>query len=582
MDERIARYEALVPEHLDGLQLGCVCRDHACVWRLWSPLAKSVTLKCNGVSYAMTEQDHTWVCSLEGDYHLAEYSYVIQFDRYEEEIPDPYAVGCRANGFPSVAVNRMRTHPEGWEDDRRPTFDDTTKRVVWEMHVGDFSAAEPDIFVHPGKFLAFTEEPAIRYLKDLGVTHVQLMPIFDYATVDEKKESGLANDGNYNWGYDPANFNCVEGSYATGPDDPVSRIRELKQLVSALHRAGIGVVMDVVYNHMYEHPTPVLERACPGYYFRAGGNASGCGNEVATERTMVRQYLLDSLRYWQSEYHLDGFRFDLMGVFDQSAVKEIQKSLRAAQNAQEVLLYGEPWSALPPTFDDPETDACDRDHPIDGVGYFNDAFRDCTRRFATGQTGFEADFAALLQRDDDSVNYTSCHDDLTLWDAIHKEDHDYDGHNLISIAQNKLAAALTLTARGIALMLGGEENARTKHGHPNTYNAGFQANRFSLQRANDYAELHDYYRGLICIVRRYGFNGPKQFFIVEPRLLAYYENRYALIFNASDETKTISLKSGHWKILVNETSSEIGLDHESDELAVPPRAFYLLEQKESD
>lgn len=345
-----------------------VCNDGA-QFALWAPTASHVTLRlfAHGTDaepgsgmlgeYPMHyESDGAWVQDVPSAVHGVYYDYLIEFaDGFVTRSADPWARAAGANGRRSMVVDLSRTDPDGWDADRRPTTP-MSSDVIWETHIGDFSNAQSSGVPaeHRGKYLAFTDlgttlngegtfPTCVEYLKNLGITVVQLLPFYDYGSVDETCTGG------YNWGYDPVNYNVPEGSYSTNPYDGAVRIRECKAMVQALHAAGITVVMDVVYNHMYTTDN-WFERVVPGYFCRrtddgAFANGSGCGCDMATEHEMFRRFMVESVTYWASEYHLDGFRFDLMGLIDVETMRRIRASLDALPNGRSILMYGEPWAA---------------------------------------------------------------------------------------------------------------------------------------------------------------------------------------------------------------------------------------------
>ena len=332
--------------------------------RLWAPTADQVMVNlyrqgdkgfCIG-SLTMEKREHgCWTIYLPGDQHGMYYTFSVRVNGQVRETGDPYARAAGVNGNRSMIVDLRRTDPSGWQFDRRPVIP-PARRVIWEVSVRDFSWDPDGGFDRPwrGKYLAFTQEgttlcgdgiypTGLNYLRRLGVSHIQLMPVFDFGSVDEARPLRLQ----YNWGYDPTNYNVPEGSYSTDPYHGEVRIREFKQMVAALHKAGFGVVMDVVYNHMYRHEN-VLNDTVPYYFFRQNpdgsfSNGSGCGCEFCCERPMARRYMIDSLLYWAKEYHIDGFRFDLMGLFDVDTMNEARAALDKLPRGQEILMYGEPW-----------------------------------------------------------------------------------------------------------------------------------------------------------------------------------------------------------------------------------------------
>lgn len=447
---------------------------------------------------------------------------------------DPYARACGCNSGRSMAVDSGRTNPAGWETDKRP--ERTTEQIIYEMHIKDFScdasSGVPEAF--RGKYKAFTlegtmldgnkEQPTcLDYLKKLGVTHVQLMPVFDFGSIDE------AGDGEtYNWGYDPVNYNVPEGSYATDPYNGEVRMRELKELVLALHRHGIRVIMDVVYNHTYSLDS-CFTKTAPGYFYRqfADGvyaNGSACGNDLASEREMCGKYILESVLYWAEEYHMDGFRFDLMGLLDTELLNRIRRELDARFGKDEILLYGEPWRAAPSPMAEGFLPCLKENIHLleDGVGIFCDNTRDAIKGhvfyedvpgFVNGGrnleneilhavrawTGGNGSFGAKAPSQ--IISYLSAHDNLTLWDKLMVTlfpDEAFDLRHEQAVRANKLAAAVCFTCQGRIFFLGGEEAARTKMGISNSYRSSAAINGIDWKRVYEYEDLVSYYRGLIA------------------------------------------------------------------------------------
>lgn len=483
-----------------------------------------------------------WGLTVPGDLDGVYYTYEITNFGVAAETADPYAKAAGVNGGRSMVIDLSATDPEGWQDDRFQRPEHPTDAAVWEVHVGDFSN-DPDCGVRKewrGKYLAFTEPDTtlpdgktptcVAYLRRLGVTHVQLLPVFDYGSVDEARPQGA-----FNWGYDPVNYNVPEGSYSTDPYDGRVRIREFKQMVGALHRAGIGVVMDVVCNHTFESEGSWFHRTVPYYYHRAApdgtfADGSACGNEIASERCMCRRYLVDSVLYWAGEYHIDGFRFDLMGLLDVETMNEIRRRLDELPEGRKILMYGEPWSACAPSlpagcfpadkrhvrlldprigaFSDGTRDSIRGDvfirHKqgfVQGEGKLSDAVRASLQGWT--QNLFEEPFASAPTQ---VVSYVSVHDNLTLWDklvASTKRGRAYAEYDGGVVALNKLCAVLYLMAQGMPLFQAGEEFARTKCGMDNSFRASPSRNRLDWGRTVIFSDLVGYYRGLLRIRRAF-------------------------------------------------------------------------------
>ena len=535
-----------------GNDLGAVWRSSATAFRLWAPTACSAALHRFatgtdaepeaadlGTLAMQRSEGGTWYLELAGDLAGQYYQYELQFpDGTSTVTADPYAHAAGAGGTRSMVLNQAAAVPDGWQKDERPAIP-AHARSVWEVHVADFTA-DPASGVpqaYRGKFMGFTVDgttlngdgvhpTGLNYLKRLGVTHVQLQPIFDFATVDE------VSGEDYNWGYDPLNYNLPEGSYATDAFHGEVRVRECRAMIQALHSAGLGVVMDVVYNHTY-YSYSWLERTVPGYWNRRWENGSltngsGCGCDLASERTMVRKYLVDSCVYWAKEYHIDGFRFDLMALHDVETMNAIRAALDALPGGEDILMYGEPWQGGSTRM---EHGAIPANKQAAGlldsrIGFFCDNTRDAIKGgvFNAGSAGYingdmhcgyqvlhsipawrggQADF--MPQAPGQVVQYVSAHDNYTLWDKLKCVAHrgDYAAPDADLLAQNRMAAGIYLTCQGLPIKQGGEEFARTKHGDHNTYRGPLELNRLDWTRAAQLEELVQYYHGLLEIRKAY-------------------------------------------------------------------------------
>ena len=587
--------------------------------RLWAPTAQSVSVNlyrrgdggvCIGSLPLENRGQGVWSVYLPGDQHGRYYTFTLRAEGASWEAADPYAKAAGVNGKRSMIADFARIDPPGWERDQRPNIP-ASHRTVWEVGVRDFSQ-DPASGVHPawrGKFLAFTQQgttlhsdgvhpTCLNYLKRLGVTYVQLMPIFDFGSVDESRP--LTRQ--YNWGYDPANFNVPEGSYSTDPTRGEVRIRECKQMIAALHAAGIGVVMDVVYNHMYGSDN-VLNRAVPYYYFRQNpdgsfSNGSGCGNEFASERPMARRYLIESVRYWAKEYHIDGFRFDLMGLYDVETINQLRAELDKLPGGETILMYGEPWQGGCSTLHTYEANKNNLAMLSDRIGIFCDNTRDAIKGgcFNAREPGYVegkesalwdigASVAAWCRSGSlpphspgQIVSYVSAHDNFTLWDKlllVRYANPEYSAMDSVALAQNRLAAGIGLTSMGLPFWQAGEEFARTKKGQGNTYRSSPALNRLDWARAEQYHSLVDYYRGLIGL--RYAFprlgaldkDSPAaiQFFSLEQPLVGWQLparfgdgalwQALCVFYNPTEQYKTVPLPGGSWKLLSDGVSSSL-------------------------
>ncbi|MBQ2947429.1 MAG: type I pullulanase [Clostridia bacterium] len=540
--------EAFEREYHCDAPLGTFCAEEGTHFALWAPTAQAVTLRLYGEGHwgeafaclpLVRGARGLWTADLGDNLDGVYYDYEVTVDGQTRQTADPYARACGANGWRSMVIDLARTDPEGWADDRAPKRQ--TEDIIYELHVRDFSwdASSGVPEAYRGKYKALTLEGTRRggkgrtptclaHLKHLGVTHVQLLPVYDYGSVDECADP--RNPNVFNWGYDPVNYNVPEGSYATDPYHGEVRIRELKEAVQALHRAGLRVVMDVVYNHTY-HLDSWLFRTAPWYHYRqnedgSASNGSGCGSEIATERSMCTRYILDSVLYWAEEYHIDGFRFDLMGLMDAPLMERIRSELDRRYGAGEKLVYGEPWTGGTPHAR-PGTALCHKQqlrHLHTGIGAFCDGLRDAVKgsvfhareggfvnggpfsvqqlaQCIRGYAGEQDVFSAPSQ----TIAYLSAHDDWTLWDKLVMTiagDRRFVPLRGEILRANRLAAATYLCCQGRPFFLGGEEFGRTKLGERNSYRSWLGINRMDWNRAGRCRALVDYYRGLIALRRK--------------------------------------------------------------------------------
>ena len=611
-----------VPFHRENYYTGPLGPDYApggtCL-RLWAPTAEAVTVtlyhKGDGGAVLGTEPlvrgaHGVWSIWLPGEQHGRYYTFAVTVDGITRETGDPYARAAGVNGVRSMIVDLARTAPSGWERDVRPTIP-PAQRAVWEVSVRDFSqdAASGVRPAWRGKYMAFTQQgttlhgdgihpTCLNYLKRLGVKYVQLMPIFDFGSVDEAKP--LLRQ--YNWGYDPTNFNVPEGSYSTDPTRGEVRIRECREMIAALHAAGIGVVMDVVYNHTYRTENP-LNNTVPYYFFRQNAdgsfsNGSGCGNEFASERPMARRYLIDSILYWAKEYHIDGFRFDLMGLYDAESINAVRAALDSLPGGRDILLYGEPWQGGASQLHRYEANKANLAMLNERVGIFCDDTRDAIKGgcfdarepgYVEGKPGSFWDIGAAVAawcRSDrlpphapsQIVSYVSAHDNFTLWDkllCVRYEKPEFTARDSVALAQNRLAAGIYLTSFGLPFMQAGEEFARTKKGVGNSYRSSPALNRLDWNRAEQYHALVDYYRGLLALRAAFPRLGSTdrhapealQFFALEQPLVGWTLpavwgdgaawSALCVFYNPTETACTVPLPAGQWKLLSDGTSSSL-------------------------
>lgn len=645
----------------DGSDLGMSYLEGAYTFKVWSPHAKNVHLnlyqsgsiheKTLLKQLPMTQTENVWTITIEEDLEHLFYTYAFHHeDEQITEAPDLYSKAVGINGDRTAIIHLENTNPTNWETDQHVMQEHLTDAIIWEVHVEDFSS-DPASGIRPdyqGKYLGFTEDDTtlynagefptgLNYLAQLNVNYVHLLPIYDFANNEE--------DNTYNWGYDPKNYMVPEGKYSTNPRDPHARIRELKQLIQSLHQKNIGVIMDVVYNHTYETEDSWFEYTVPGYYFRKDehgkfSDGSGVGNETASERQMMRKYMIDSLLYWVEEYHIDGFRFDLMGVHDTETMNEIRRTLDV-RGYEQVILYGEPWAGGPLALPDPYKAANIENIAefSDRIGVFNEVFRDAIKgdvfiaevggflqgnlpskkvtnsskklaaalmahtQFHAGEYQLPRE-AAWASKPTEIINYSSSHDNLSLYDKLSATTRQIPEccQEKQLIFMHKINATLLFTAQGGIFYQAGEEFMRTKYGHANSYNASISINHLDWARAAEFYEVSQYYRELGAIRKKYvplrdetTRTAEAMYFDDLPDdLLAYcvpnviddelaWENLVVLA-NTGEEPALIPLphdEDGHaqdWTILA--TADEInqnGLGSlYGDKIFVKPKELYLL------
>ncbi len=513
-------------------------------FRLWSPKAEAVRLmiyptdrnsKAIETVDMKASENGTWTASLAGNYYGKFYSFSIKHNgRWLDETPGVWAKAVGTNGHRAAIIDFDTTDPAGWSDDRGPVVDNITDVVLYEMHHRDFSVDPSSGIVNKGKFLALTEagthnqtgeSTGIDHLKELGVTHVHILPSYDYNSVDE---ANLPSN-QYNWGYDPYNYNVPEGSYSTNPADPVVRVREMKEMIKALHDAGIGVVMDVVYNHTADNDGSNFSLTAPGYYYRhrsdgSYSDASGCGNETASERKQMSDFIVNSVKYWANEYHVDGFRFDLMAIHDTETMDRVAAELKKINPS--IFVYGEGWTAGDSPLPAERRALKENVATMEGIAVFSDDIRDAVkghysnaadRGFATGKPGNEetvkigivastahpqVDYSkgnnskfAYASAPTQIINYVSCHDDLTLTDKLAKSMPEASETERQRAA--RLAQTIVFTSQGTPFMFAGEEVFRDKKGVHNSYKSPDSINAIDWNLKHKNSEQFEYYRQLI-------------------------------------------------------------------------------------
>ena len=598
--------------HCDA-PLGVFSSPEGTEFRLWAPTAQAVKL------FLYDDGDHApawaqvplergeyglWSYATEYDLDGKYYDYEVTVDGTARRTADPYAKACGVNGNRSMVLDLSRTDPECWQQDVPPARG--PEQVIYELHIKDFSW-DPAGGFDPkdrGHYSALCRTgttlhgdglhpTGIDYLKRLGVTHIQLMPVYDYGSVDER---GFAEQ--YNWGYDPVNYNVPEGSYSSDPYHGEVRIRELKEAIQALHRQGFRVIMDVVYNHTYALDS-WLWRTVPWYYYRqnedgTASNGSGCGNELASERSMCAQYILDSVLYWAEEYHMDGFRFDLMGLLDTGLMERIRSALDERFGKGEKLVYGEPWAAAGSAVR-PGTKLCTKEHMRE-LSYHIGAFCDNTRDAVKGSVmdekslGFvnggyiSADYVRQCvagwatggsDAPSQTITYLSCHDDWTLWDKLVctlSPQKRFHSHSSKVLRANRLAAAINFSCQGYPFFLAGEEFGRTKGGIKNSYRSSPSINQLDWERAWSNHRLVDYYRGLIALRKKLPCLQDKSV-DASRRIVSAVDlaegcvglslrdedgkqwDKILLLFHTGTHPADVTLPDGRWQVLADAVSS---------------------------
>ena len=530
-----------------GNDLGATYSKDKTVFKVWSPLADEAAVllyhKCTDEKpyrrLPMTKsKEGVWSKVAHGDLNGVYYTYQINHDGLIEETIDIYAKTAGVNGIMGMVIDMEETNPAGWDSYEPIKLESYTDAVLYELHVRDFSIDESGHFCYKGRFLAFVEKGLVNdagdpvgidHIKDLGVTHVHLMPCFDYQTVDEADY----HRPQFNWGYDPMNFNVPEGSYSTNPFNGKTRVAEFKRLIHALHSAGIGVIMDVVYNHTYATADSCFTKTFPKYYYRQWAdteyyaNGSGCGNEVATERFMVRKYIVDSLVYWATEYKIDGFRFDLMGLYDKDTINIIYDTLHAIN--PNVIIYGEGWTGSDSALEYSKRAMKLNARHVPHAAFFSDDFRDTVKgnNFENGDRGYvngtsgneeyvkeimcgrvkhpqipNLEKYAWTDTPQQTVNYVEAHDNLTLWDKLHYTN--ATEPTAVRIQMDKMAAAMVFLSQGIPFIQAGQEFLRSKplpggaYDH-NSYNAPDIVNSIKWNRKSEFIDVYNYYKGLIAL-----------------------------------------------------------------------------------
>lgn len=609
-------------------ELGAIYSENKTIFRVWSPEAKKMELILykDGNSdsliekIAMDKKDKgLWEVIKFGNLNGVYYKYHVMGEEFNHYFVDPYCKALGVNGKRAMVIDLEKTNPNKWEEDKKPELKNPLDSILYEMHIRDFSIDESSGVreENKGKFLGVIEENTVvpgtfvkttlDHLKELGITHVHLLPSFDFGSVDEER----LNEAQYNWGYDPTNYNVPEGSYSKDPYHGEVRIKEFKEMVLKLHEAGIRVVMDVVYNHTYSGENSNLNLSCPGYYHRQDengdfSNGSGCGNELASERSMVRKYIIESLKYWAKEYHIDGFRFDLMALHDIETLKQIRNELTKIDDS--IIIYGEGWIGGSSPLK--EEEACfkkniNKFYDLQ-IAAFSDDMRDGIKGhvsnlkeagFVNGGENFEESikFGVVASIDHEeidygkvnyskkpwanepyqTINYCSAHDNNTLYDKLKIVCENASEEEIIEM--NKLSAAIVLTSQGIPFIHAGEELLRTKEDEngnliENSYNSNDFINKIDWTRKIKYNGLFEYYKGLIELrnncdllklrtsneIREKLHFFENELQINEKNVVAYRikdKEEVIVIFNGNQKSINIELPKGTWGVLVNNLKS---------------------------
>ena len=604
-----AAFEALYT--YEGDDLGASWSPEQTFFRLWAPTAAAVKINLYASGdyrvddlleqVEMTpDVNGTWVATVAGDLNGTYYTYCVEVDGTVNEACDPYARAVGVNGQRAMVINLDATDPEGWENDRDPHYDNTiTEAIIYELHVRDLSVDENSGIVNKGKFLGLIETgtttpegipTGLDHIKALGVTHIHLLPSYDYGSVDET----ALEDNVFNWGYDPVNYNVPEGSYSTDPFNGEVRAKEFKQMVKGLHDNGISVIMDVVYNHVYSGEDFCFNKIVPLFFSRVSAEGvfsagSGCGNDTASERAMVKKYIVDSVKYWADEYHIDGFRWDLVGLIDTETVNEVMEEVHKTH--PNIIFYGEGWTMSTQLTKDGYTMTTQvNSQETPGFAFFSDTLRDAIRGgnsnnskpgYAAGSGGFAGNIAdcfigapAWCKSPTQTVNYASCHDNHTLFDRITMSTPDNTFEERVKM--NNLAAAIVLTSQGIPFIHAGEEMLRSKpledgsFDH-NSYKSPDEVNNLKWADLNQeqYQITYAYYQGLIAfrkahpalcmtsaeeVSEKITKLGGLDFNVVGFHIASGAngeENELIVVFNPNAEVSTVTLPEGEWAVYIN-------------------------------
>lgn len=618
-----------------GNDLGAAWTPQQTTFRLWAPTAQEVTINLyrSGTPHAddllcqlhmRPDKNGTWIAERVGDLSGLYYTYLVLVDGQIVEACDPYARTTGVNGERAMILDLDSTSPAGWDTDSDPNAGkQITDAVIYELHVRDLSTHRSSRIKNKGKFLGLIESgtrtrggqpTGLDHMKDLGITHLHLLPVFDFGYTDESRRNPQ-----FNWGYDPVNFNVPEGSYATDPYNGAVRVKEMKQMIKGLHDNGISVVMDVVYNHVFDAEQFCFNKIVPGYFSRihsdgTRSNGSCCGNDTASERSMVRKYIVDSVTYWADEYHIDGFRFDLVGLLD---IQTIRESVQAVHRTHpNVIFYGEGWQMdTAPTKPGVKLAVQGNSGKLPGFAFFSDTLRDLMRGSVFDNTAPGYVTGALCAKDMleacfmgvpawaaqpcQSVNYVSCHDNNTLFDRISLAVP--EAPREIRIKMNNLAAAFTILSQGVPFMQAGEEMLRTKPGRKggfesNSYHAPDKVNSLKWEDLDkaEYRQTVEYYRGLIAFRKAHpGLRLTDREDVKKHVHPVSCENDHVVafhiddggqeifaVFNADAQEVFLPLPEGHWSVNIRDgMAGTQPLDSVQDSISVSPLSAAVLTRK---
>ncbi|MBF6978801.1 type I pullulanase [Aerococcaceae bacterium zg-BR22] len=622
LNPKIAELEKL---HYAG-ELGAIYTAEQTEFRLWAPTAHTVELVIYEDYYApvlekylMTkEEEAVWTIKVDGDCHGMTYRYEVTFeDGSSRRSVDPYSKAVTVNGKRSVVVDLSRTNPEGWGERMAP-FSAPTDAVIYELHVRDFTADKNSGVTKRGKFLGAIEtgtknplgsSTGIDYIKQLGVTHVEFLPMFDYASVDETGEDPTQ----YNWGYDPLNYNAPEGSYSTNAYDPFIRIKEMKQMIQGFHDAGIRIIMDVVYNHVYEVENHSFHRTVPGYFFRhteSGqfSNGTGVGNDTASERAMVRKYIVDSVTYWAKEYHIDGFRFDLMGIHDVETMNEIRRALDEIDSS--IIMLGEGWELMTELPFEKKASHYQAKR-MARIGQFNDSLREAlkgndfdahTRGFINGAWYMENQVAGNIMaglgldyylEPGQVIQYVEAHDNYTLYDRLVTADPHMDRDTIIR--RHELATSIILLSQGVPFIHAGQEFLRTKYGVRDSYNQPNHINQLDWLRQENYEHTVCLVRGLIALRKAEPMFRLKTYEEIQRTMRILHasyqmvaleysndDERMIVVYNAQENPLAYSLEYGDYIMKLVDGQVHLSDDYMTgmiDHFLIEPYTALVLKQK---